>query len=106
MIILIYFLELKWKENFVLGKLVVGFLIFGNNFVDWVLSYVIDGFVLNRCLKIFYLNFEFFFWIKVDLMNLLIILFIWVFNRVDVLGIYNIYYMYFFSLCIDIFELF
>lgn len=104
-IILIHFSELKWKENSALGKPVEGSSIFGNNSADWDPSYATDGLVLNRCPKIFHSNFEPSPWIKVDLMNPLTISFIRVFNRPDVLGIYNIYYMYLLSSYLDISEL-
>lgn len=105
LIILIHFSELKWKENSALGKPVEGSSIFGNNSADWDPSYATDGLVLNRCPKIFHSNFEPSPWIKVDLMNPLTISFIRVFNRPDVLGIYNIYYMYLLSSYLDISEL-
>lgn len=99
------FFRAKMERKLCIGEPVEGSSIFGNNSADWDPSYATDGLVLNRCPKIFHSNFEPFPWIKVDLMNPLTISFIRVFNRPDVLGIYNIYYMYLLSSYLDISEL-
>lgn len=40
-----YLLEVIWRENFVLGKLINGFFVYGNDYINWSLDYVIDGIV-------------------------------------------------------------
>lgn len=40
-----YLLEVKWKKNFVLRKLIIGFFVYGGSYSNWDFYFVIDGFV-------------------------------------------------------------
>lgn len=81
-----YLLEVKLGRNFVLEILIIGFLVMNNNYGDYYFYYVMDGFFLNGYIKMFYLDFELFLWINVDLLDIFIIFFVCFYNRVDGFG--------------------